>query len=68
MATKTVKTKSWEEITRPIRVAAKKAGITEADVDKMIQKVRKSKSDAKFLKSFLRSLEDIKHGRVKEWK
>lgn len=32
---------SWEEITRPLRQAAKRAGLKESDVPKWIQRVRR---------------------------
>jgi len=37
------KAKSWETVTRPFRKAAKKSGFTKADLDRVLEEVRKSK-------------------------
>ena len=37
------KIKSWAEVTKPFREAAKKSGFTRADLDRIIEEVRKSK-------------------------
>jgi len=40
---KKVESLSWEEITRPLRDAAKKSGLKESDVVDIVHKVRKQK-------------------------
>ena len=40
---KKVQSMSWEEITNPLREAAKKAGLKEKDVPDLIHKMRKEK-------------------------
>lgn len=37
------KVKSWAEVTKPFREAARKSGFTRADLDRIIREVRKSK-------------------------
>lgn len=40
---KKVSSMSWDEVTRPLRAAAKKAGLTESDVPGIIERVRKQR-------------------------
>lgn len=40
---KKVQSMSWEEITKPLREAAKKSGLKEEDVTDLIHKMRKEK-------------------------
>ncbi|MBI5066211.1 AbrB/MazE/SpoVT family DNA-binding domain-containing protein [Candidatus Woesearchaeota archaeon] len=40
---KKVSSLSWEEITKPLREAAKKSGLKESDVPRIIHEVRKQK-------------------------
>ena len=40
---KKVSSLSWEEITKPLRAAAKRAGLKESDVPKIVERVRKRK-------------------------
>ncbi|MEK6967450.1 MAG: AbrB/MazE/SpoVT family DNA-binding domain-containing protein [Nanoarchaeota archaeon] len=39
-----VKNLSWDEVTRPLRAAAKKANLNQSDVLDMIQRVRKTEN------------------------
>lgn len=40
---KKVQSMSWEEVTRPLREAAKKSGLKESDIPRIIEEVRKKK-------------------------
>lgn len=42
---KKVNSMSWEEITRPLQEAAKKSGLKESDIPRIIQEVRRRKKD-----------------------
>jgi len=38
------KIKTWKEVTKPFRIAARKSGFTKQDLDKLIEEVRAKKA------------------------
>jgi len=47
MAKKKVEEMTWDEITKPLKVAMAKTGMKESDVPELVQRFRKNKKDHK---------------------
>lgn len=58
---------TFAEITKPIKEAAKKAGMKESDIDGIIKRFRKSKNKEKYRKKLLEDLEFARRS-DKAWK